>query len=129
MKKTLARIEIVLTDEKHGDEPGSFTETRMDPEKGDLFIVTLNPKADATMIKRLLHRDYPLSEQVKTILAHELGHVVEIVSRDPAHHPVVGAMFGELLGEQHAWKIAEKISPDLAKPVEAAALADYAIGD
>lgn len=63
----------------------------------------------------------------QTIMAHELGHFVAMVTRDPSHHPANRLMAmlagknsaaAELPGEIKAWELARTISPDLDRKTE-----------
>jgi hypothetical protein len=71
-------------------------------------------------------------EGFRTVLAHELGHFVALLTKDETHNPVNQLMF-RLTGdptplrqaEKKAWAIAHEIYPNLDREDERSALASY----
>lgn len=76
-------------------------------------------------------------EEFQTVMAHELGHFIAIVTQDPTHGQRRNVMFrqidnptpaDQLPGERKAWELAEKINPDLNKKIAADCIGSYEKG-
>lgn len=71
---------------------------------------------------------------LQTVMAHELGHLVNDITKDPTHanpHEIKlnALLFGNGKGlvraEQKAWETAEQIKPDLNQEIRAGCLKSY----
>ena len=121
--KKLATINIYIDPSLEDTQgiTGSFTSPeKFGPE--DVYNITLKVNQDAAIMNRLTNRSVPFDEVTKTTLAHELGHVVEYLGRDEAHHVFYRALFGTGEAEEHAWKRAHDIYPNLSTQQEKLAM-------
>jgi hypothetical protein len=72
-------------------------------------------------------------DEFQTIMAHELGHFVALVTRDPTHYSnavaqIPGSTTAMIPGERKAWQIAHTILPTLLPSSERLCLASYERG-
>ena len=117
MEKTLATVTI-----KIGDTVGSSG--THDGGDGN-FTITVNPSDLAETRKQ--------PDFFQTTLAHELGHVVSLITKDKSHDNmdlVLSKMFGPQMlipAEAKAWKIAHQIHPTLNPAIERADMATYGV--
>ena len=97
----------------------SSAERQIGPKEYQIF---LRPKSDSGFLKQLKVPE--TQKAVESIMAHELGHFLAQVMRDPTHNPMLRQLLGPLAGEEKAWKLAEKIT-DIDSTVEKKALDTY----
>lgn len=122
MRKKIGQIDIFASDEPNFI--GSSYSTKADyaakhrPEyRGHLhstgpehYIIELNPRSDVNTMRTLYgEKGARLGADVRTIFAHELGHIVAEMTGDPAH--VEKVFFSRNAREKKAWEIAEEITP------------------
>lgn len=121
MKTKAATLEVYVDNDPNPEEVSGIKQT-----SENTWILTMYPNQKATPCKT--------REEFQTIMAHELGHFVAMVTRDETHYSnaaIAGkTLFGDspslaLPGERKAWQIAHKIYPDLLASSEKDCLGSY----
>lgn len=108
--------------------------SRLLPHTTDEYEIVLSPHKDEenlnTVGKGELNKDPGRRNQ--TILAHELGHVVAQIYKDPSHSPFFQMLASvsddnsvKLPAENQAWKNAHEIDPALDPRLEEIAKRSY----
>ena len=118
MKRKIATLDVYVSDDK------TASGTRQ--TSPSTFELTMNAGSPCNpTIGRL---------EFQTIMAHELGHFVALVTHDPTHNvPVVEHLLSRITGdasalvpgEKRAWEIAREILPNLDTAKEKKCLDSY----
>ena len=120
--KELKPLRIFLASD--GDDPkkqGRPSGSAFNPETRTLIIAPLEDEKNftATGIKT----DSSPATVMETILAHELGHFIASLLKDPSHSPIIIPLLGRFPGEKVAWNIANKTGVNIDKQLETRVLA------
>jgi hypothetical protein len=117
MKQRVATVHIFADT----DNTDSSFSRRMDQ---DNFMVQINAGEKGF--------DFGDVKQVQTLLAHELGHVICMVTGDETHHPVNQWLYrmtndaaSLIPAERKAWQLAEKMVPEMDKKLLQDGLESY----
>lgn len=122
-KKTLARITISL-------DVDSSTESSYSHHKpgSDEWDIHLRPMSD--ILYSYAAGDEFKPEDVSTVLAHELGHMMAQILKAPEHVKYDQTAYfipysEQVAKEQEAWKFAELVKPDLNTEIRDKAIEAY----
>lgn len=118
MKRKIASLDVYI------DLDTTDTASNMRQYGSTNYELTMYPNQGYTPAKT--------RDQFQSIMAHELGHFVAMVSRDPTHYSDA-ALMGKLVksptlalaGERKAWEIAHTILPTLLDSTEQSCLKSY----
>lgn len=118
-KRLVANLKVVF------DPTDTKQPSGIERENGE-FTLILRPYKDA----QFLNEANPLGDHrrtLQTIIAHELGHFVAMITKDPTHNnPLEQYGLAPLTpGEQKAWEIAKEIVPDIDPNLENKAMESY----
>lgn len=125
MLRSIAKLEVFIDDNgKVSGVPSSFTQRHPD---GHNYRIVLVPDSDASILAAA--GVAPGTESTQTILAHELGHFVDLVTNPDATVGEDAYLSAKLPVETKAWEIAEKIKPDVDPRIKDYVLKKYADDD
>jgi hypothetical protein len=129
MEKTIATLTIKITDAVKNASGETRSSSMHPPQDGGIdWLITLRPNADNAIVAD----SWKEKDIAESILAHELGHFVARIFRDPTHNPVYRFLAREfddnsmlLPAEKRAYELGRKIYPNLSQAAEKRALATY----
>ena len=121
MKNKVATLEVYIDNDPSPENVSGIAQT-----SPDTWVLTMYPNQKATPAKT--------QAEFQTIMAHELGHFVAMVTHDQTHYSNA-AIAGKTLfhdsptlalpGERKAWQIAHDIYPNLLASSEKSCLDSY----
>lgn len=114
MKKEIATIHIYANDGEDG-----FNGSRKVSGLSNEYEIVLGPKEAAKVGESYGPVKNP---PMQDVLAHELGHIVSMITHDPTHDEMLKLFTGLVPGELRAWRFAENIVPELDRD-----FANYAV--
>ena len=114
MKKLLGTINVYLDDEQSQIDPKEPESSYCNPKKVEdgwptEFEICVKAKADSLVCAKDLN-NLTEQEKIQTLMCHEIGHAVAIMTRDRAQHPMYQAINGEVKAEENAWKLAQRMT-------------------
>jgi hypothetical protein len=110
MRKLLGTVSVFV-DESVKDQPSCCKPTGIVPtdEWPRDFNIELHPSCDSDVMKGL--DNLTSREKLQTLLCHELGHFVGIITQDKRQHPIYQAIEGQLPSEKQAWELGAQMAP------------------
>ena len=131
MNKTIATLQVIVTNDEEFKQGGK---THKVPKSSAIFTADppnyrlyLNPVED---VKSMESVGTPCDGEtmLQTIMAHELGHFICLLTQDETHNPLYCLLFGQMNGEKKAWELAEKMFPAYDKILKETALKSHEKG-
>ena len=142
MRRKVGQIDIYVSDEDP-KKVGSFSTSLNNintfndyslgkAENPNHWIVNLEPKYHGRLTTDLD------SDGIRTVLAHELGHVVAGITKEPEHKKLDDKIMAkdasvkydpQIPREEAAWKLAKEMFPALREDMKKAAIDSYKKGD
>jgi hypothetical protein len=118
MKRQIARLDVFVDTESNSPSGTAQVENGR-------FVLNMNLGDSKTI-------PIDTKEAFQAVFAHELGHFVAMIMRDPTHDPsnklfqmITNDSSAVLPAERKAWEIAKEIVPDLDRTTEAKCLKSY----
>jgi hypothetical protein len=116
--KKIATLNVYLDESTEHSDISSAVRSR---DENGVYELWLRPFVDGKILKE--NAGYELTTKgFQTIVAHELGHFLAMITLDPTHSKLAYFIMGQTVGERKAWKLANEIKPDLDKGLEKIAL-------